>query len=291
MATLSSVLSQIRQNESGSAAGNYTLTPQQNYAYPASHASGAYQFQPGTWQSLTQKSGIGTQYSEAYQAPPNVQDAVAAYALEQNPNANSSSLWGGGKTSYPMVTEYDVSSQQLASGSSLGGTTTTTANSPSYYEGYDENGTFLGGTSDPNAYPVSGATTYNPVYSGTSSGTGTTTGTGTTGTSTTSNPAISGIGAGQPGYLPPAATGGPMAVGITPGLATGIGSWISNIETAVGNWMTTAFKALFGSLVDWFARFWLMVIGVLLILVALWRILDPDGEKAKAVVSHVAAAA
>lgn len=98
-APVETVLAQIRANESG---GNYGLTPQQNYDYPRSHASGAYQFQPGTWQHWTQQSGIGTEYTEAYKAPPEVQDAVAAYAATHG-DVNSKALWGGGKSTYPQV--------------------------------------------------------------------------------------------------------------------------------------------------------------------------------------------
>lgn len=89
MATLIDLLGMIRQNESG---GNYNLTPSDNYAFPASHASGAYQIQPSTWQAWTQASGIGTDYSQAYQAPPSIQDQVAAYGLETY-GANSTQAW------------------------------------------------------------------------------------------------------------------------------------------------------------------------------------------------------
>jgi hypothetical protein len=88
---LPDVLAQIRQRESR---GDYTQTPQQNYAYPRSHASGAYQFQPATWQQWTARSGIGTEYPEAYQAPPEIQDKVAAYAATNGPGVNSPALWG-----------------------------------------------------------------------------------------------------------------------------------------------------------------------------------------------------
>lgn len=44
---------------------------------PNSTASGAYQFIDGTWQALTRKYGIGTEYSKAKYAPPAIQDAVA----------------------------------------------------------------------------------------------------------------------------------------------------------------------------------------------------------------------
>jgi hypothetical protein len=62
------ILATIRTKESGN---NYSA---QN---PESTASGAYQFVDGTWQALTKKYGIGTEYSKAKFAPPQIQDAVA----------------------------------------------------------------------------------------------------------------------------------------------------------------------------------------------------------------------
>lgn len=113
MATLSAVLASIRSHESG---GRYGLRPEDNVAYPASHASGAYQFQPKTWAEYTLASGIGTQYSEAYKAPPGVQDAVAAYAATHGPGVNSPALWGASAPpgGYPAITVADVTAEGLA---------------------------------------------------------------------------------------------------------------------------------------------------------------------------------
>lgn len=113
MASLTDVLALIRQNESG---GRYNLPPSANYDYPNSHASGAYQFQPATWQQWTAASGIGTQYSEAYLAPPGVQDAVAAYAAMNGPGINSSALWGASAPpgGYPAVTDVNATPADLA---------------------------------------------------------------------------------------------------------------------------------------------------------------------------------
>jgi muramidase (phage lysozyme) len=55
-----------------------------NYGAKAngSTASGAYQFTNGTWNSLTKKYGIGTQYKTASSAPPAIQDAIAGKYIE-----------------------------------------------------------------------------------------------------------------------------------------------------------------------------------------------------------------
>jgi hypothetical protein len=69
------ILKTIRTRESN---GDYT-TP--NKA-GASSASGAYQFIDSTWQGLTKKYGIGEEYSRAMEAPPNIQDSIAAKYVE-----------------------------------------------------------------------------------------------------------------------------------------------------------------------------------------------------------------
>ena len=83
----SSVLAQIQTHESG---GNYTVV---NPA-PGTTASGAYQFQNGTWQFVAQQTGVGTQYATAAQAPPSMQDANALWLL-RNYGPNSTTSWGG----------------------------------------------------------------------------------------------------------------------------------------------------------------------------------------------------
>jgi hypothetical protein len=62
------ILSTIRQRESG---GNYGAQAK------GSSASGAYQFIDSTWQSMTKKFGMGTEFSSAKMAPKEIQDAVA----------------------------------------------------------------------------------------------------------------------------------------------------------------------------------------------------------------------
>jgi hypothetical protein len=77
LGTLQQILATIRDMETPPV-GNYTS---QNYG--VSGASGAYQFEQATWQSLTQKYGIGTQYAYAAAAPPAIQDLIAASQISQ----------------------------------------------------------------------------------------------------------------------------------------------------------------------------------------------------------------
>jgi hypothetical protein len=75
------ILNTIKAKESG---GDYSVKN------PKASASGAYQFINSTWQTLTNKYGIGTEFTAAMDAPPEVQDRVAAAyvrdILSQNNN-------------------------------------------------------------------------------------------------------------------------------------------------------------------------------------------------------------
>ncbi len=68
------ILATIKQMESGN---NYQA---QN---PTSSASGAYQFIDSTWQSLTKKAGIGTEFKSAKEAPAAIQDKIAQMYLQE----------------------------------------------------------------------------------------------------------------------------------------------------------------------------------------------------------------
>ena len=83
------ILLTIRTKESGN---DYTEDLMNNPAAQAAarrrghskaSASGAYMFIDSSWQNLTKKYGIGTQYQRAVHAPPNVQDRVAATYINE----------------------------------------------------------------------------------------------------------------------------------------------------------------------------------------------------------------
>jgi resuscitation-promoting factor RpfA len=69
---MGAIMSTIKTRESG---GDYKAQAK------GSSASGAYQFIDSTWQSLTRKSGIGTEYKRAIDAPPEIQDAIAKHHI------------------------------------------------------------------------------------------------------------------------------------------------------------------------------------------------------------------
>lgn len=87
--TTAQILATIRQKESGS---NYQAQSR------ASSASGAYQFIDGTWRSLTRQFNMGTEFNRAVEAPPAVQDAVAAAYVNQILSRNN-----GNVSAVPLV--------------------------------------------------------------------------------------------------------------------------------------------------------------------------------------------
>lgn len=241
MASLATVLSQIRQRESG---GNYTLTPQQNFDYPRSHASGAYQFQPGTWRDWTGRSGIGTQYTEAYLAPASVQDAVAGYAATHG-NVNSTALWGYSAPSggYPTV---DVGSTSLTLGSDPGsaGVTGLTISSD-LNPGLGSEGLRLNadGTYTSTATPGAAGDPSNPLGIGTDKPAGSTgagfPGTGAGGSAITVNLADLGKGAVN--------------------LAGAIGGGFSSVIGAAESWISTGLIGLLALILIGVGLFWLAI--------------------------------
>lgn len=138
-------------------------------------------------------------------------------------------------------------------------------------------GSYVSGTqSDPATnYLNPGESLGSPLTYGQGSGSGGT----NTGTASNLGTAV--------GYIPPAATGGPYTAGLAPGVVSDLNSWISGAESAVGNWMTNFATGIFSSVTNWFARIGLIVLAIVLIAIALWRLLDPDGEKTKAAMKHV----
>lgn len=110
------ILATIRQKETGN---NYNSL---NFAWNSgkSTASGAYQFIKSTWQSLLtayyKKNGIqnGQMYTFAYQAPPQLQDAVARMQVESILAKNGNSLQAVPNTWYTGNAQGTLSAKALA---------------------------------------------------------------------------------------------------------------------------------------------------------------------------------
>jgi mannosyl-glycoprotein endo-beta-N-acetylglucosaminidase len=200
--------------------------------------------------------GTGTLTTSGASAPPDTSSGLSA---------------GGGYTS---GTGYDPETG-----------TYTSSLSPTFYEGLDTSGNPVGATTSPTQSPVSGAQTYQPYYTADPGsyvyGGGGTASTTTPGAVSPTSPAASSV-PGDPGYIPPASTGGLFEFGLGSGVINSINGWVSGIETAVGNSVSRVFGNILGGLENWFSRGFLIVLGILIAIIALWRIIDPSGEKAQA---------
>ena len=82
-----SILETIKQRESK---GNYSSDAK--IKDPKASASGAYQFIDSTWRAQTKAAGVGTQYARAVDAPPAIQDAVAAHYVNNILATNGNNL-------------------------------------------------------------------------------------------------------------------------------------------------------------------------------------------------------
>jgi len=84
---ISAMAAAIKQKETGSEQDPYTAIARDqatNQPLPlgAETGTGAYQFTPPTWREATQHAGVGTEYTQARDAPPEIQDRVARDRIE-----------------------------------------------------------------------------------------------------------------------------------------------------------------------------------------------------------------
>jgi hypothetical protein len=257
MATRDQQLSSIMTAESGGKnVYNYMYTSDPTYYT----ASGYYQITNTTWKQGAAWAGVDTsRYPTAISAPYSVQTSVANSLIDHV----GMQPWSGSKANTYLSQIDQGGSPNLItapvdSGTGLvGGTGSGIASGDTTNQGFGSNGALTG---TPHV-TVEDPTTGQPVDTG---GGSSTSGSGTsTSPSTTSG----------------AGTGTPITEGLQPGTITTATGWIGGIETAVGNWMTNFTKNLFGSVANWFVRAGLIVLAIVLIALALWRLMDPDGAK------------
>lgn len=292
----SSLADMVRFYESG---GDY------NAKNPGTTASGAYQFIDSTWRGYASQIGIDTSvYPTARSAPPYLQDRVFQRAVATNglndwtcPGCNPA------LTSYvnnnPGVSALPVA--PVGSGLSPGGLTDTGVSDVGHvnaglYDIFDQNGQWVGQTTDPSlvgpgetARPASG--TASPAGGG---GPGGGQGGNTSNVDPNSGLPLDSATAAMPGMI----LEEPATVGLSPGLAQATSGWIKGAETAVGNAFTKALNAaeaaigaLFQNVTNYFIRAGLILLAVIIIALALWRMMDPGGKNTMAIIKTAAKAA
>ena len=249
--TTPSIFSLIAQAESGSANvyGPNTSSGQ---------AQGYYQITTGTWNDFAPAAGVSlAQYPTPYSAPENVQTAVASVI--------PFSRWANSTQNYvqQQLGPLDTSQTVGSLAGIPGGLSLSSPPDSSSQDGFGAVIDVAPGGYDPSAAAGQPGSELAPLGSTNQSG-------------ILGGNAAATAEASTPGYLPPSETGGPAATGITPGLAAGISSWIGNIESSVGGAFTKAVGAAFGGIEDWVTRGFLILIGVVILSIALWRIAAPD---------------
>lgn len=201
-----------------------------------SSASGLYGYLDGTWQTYASRAGVDTSvYPRAYMAPADVQTAVAAQTPISHwtcPGCNSVASNMAGNPQYVST-------------------------SPGYGGPIQSDPSYEGGTrleiDDPQGAPgVVGPTSTDVTGTGVSSGTGTGAGTGTS-TST-----AGGVGMGTP-----------VTVGLQKGTIDNITKWVN---TNLTEGVIKPVQKFFGSAQNWFQRALIMIVALIILLVALWKL-------------------
>lgn len=262
----------IGMQSTGTIGGQY----QQSYGFQQQYGgntSGVTNLDP-TYQEATLYNFAGQQYLT--NPGQSLGDLYASY-YTGNPNATFESLPGSVQSNFiNAASNYGADIEGPASSyysgtDTAGGLSFTNSEYSSASDGFAPSIDVGGSGYNPSASPGSIGSEYTPS--------GTTFSGGNLGAATAE--------ASAPGYLPPASTGGPAATGITPGLAAGISGWVgslestagniaSGIETAVGKAWDNTFGAILGSIQNMFIRGMLIVLGIVIAFIALWRLAAPD---------------
>jgi len=268
-------LAATRAVEGGS--GGYTARD------PNSSASGAYSFLDSTWRTYAPQAGVDiNQYPRAYMAPPAAQDAVASIT----PVSNWGGTWagsGGANAINPAYIQSTPMTQTYLGTNGSGANFTPPASTPDYFT----TSTTPGSQS---SYPITNGTDPNASFSFNDPATvndptmnnfGSDYATGLPGDIASSqNPSYAtglptDMGS-QTGALAQSGTGTPVQVNLGPQTASDLQSYINApikaAQTAISSWFAQAS--------NWFTRGFLIVVALIVILVALWRVSgSPSGPQ------------
>jgi hypothetical protein len=224
-------------------------------------AEGYYQITPGTWHDFAPSAGISlAQYPTPMSAPIETQTQVASMI--------PLSRWAP-STVAAVQAQYGT----VNTGQTLGQINLNTGGgSLASYTGVSP-------VTGPDGIPTINVTpsgTYGqPATSdGGGSGSGGTT-TGATGLDV--------------GWLPPSQTGGPMTLGLATGVVSSISGWISGIETSVGNAFTGAVSGVLGTAGNYLMRFFLILIGLVVLAIGLWALIPESTKQNMARTAAIAA--
>jgi hypothetical protein len=271
---------------------------------PSSSASGAYSFLDSTWaqqqSAFNSQFGTNYNYARAYQAPPMVQDQVAAITPTSNWAGNWAGSGGANAMNPAYLTNTPISfgggggdftmpSGQTFTPSTITGDQPLTLNDPQLGGGFgapsNQSSGFVNGS-----IPGFGGT--GPVTTDTPGGVDPVTG--------QPDMILPDVNAGAPaqfqsgtsagGTQPSSATGTqaqsgagtPVQVNLGPTTASDLQSWvnapINAAEKAVSGW--------FAQMQNWFGRGFLILIGIVVVGIALWK--ASGGPSPAAIVETVA---
>lgn len=254
-------------------------------------AQGYFQITGGTW---AQFGGTATGFNSALNAPYSTQVQIAQnIPVARWGPATQSALQAAGYQPQPgetlgqMMSRYgeDPSATTAADGSTFTGSGTIANGTPSSGFGGNGDSVSSAGTFDPysgdytSSYPDPN-TAFNTSGTGSTS-TGSSSGSGAThssgGSATTGSTTSPSGDVGQ---------GTPITQGLQQGTISAIGSWISGIESAFGSGLKSALTAgenavgtYFAGLANWFARGFLIILGIVILAIGLIALLWDHGGK------------
>ncbi len=213
-------------------------------------AEGYYQITPGTWNDFAPKAGISlAQYPTPMTADLATQTQVASVI----PLARwAPSTVAAVQSQYGTIDTSQTIGQinTNVGGGPLATSTGTGALSGGYIA---PDGSYVPAQATPGVTPDANAP---PLVGATSSST-----------------------AAQLGGMPGVLLDSPFSLGITTGLSGAINSWITGAETAVGTAFKNAMSGVLGTLGNYAVRFFLIVVGVVILAIGLWALVPQQTKQ------------